>query len=195
MLAIYTLAQNGSQNLSAENSFAKLRFAWGASIDGESPRFRLSTNSQYILIECLFSKRAQFDATLKPGIFHEGLWQLDVLELFLVDQGGIGYQEINLSPAGAWWSCKFSSYRKRAQPAQKAPSAQVSRELRSGDILVALKLKRSELLVQCNFERQAYANVSAMHHGQAFSWAAIPSEKPDFHLVQHFERVRIVASA
>lgn len=44
------------------------------------------------------------------GEFVEGLWQMDVAELFCAGAGP-EYQEINIAPSGAWWSALFSSYR------------------------------------------------------------------------------------
>lgn len=41
--------------------------------------------------------------------FTRELWKGDVVELFLYT--GSSYVELNLSPSGAWWAARFSSYR------------------------------------------------------------------------------------
>lgn len=46
-----------------------------------------------------------------PGRFRAGLWQGDVVELFLCDVDGAGYREYHLSPAGEWWMGCFSAPR------------------------------------------------------------------------------------
>jgi len=51
-------------------------------------------------------------ASGSSGEFREGLWNGDVAELFLKGRDG-SYQELNLSPSGAWWSMTFIGYRER----------------------------------------------------------------------------------
>ncbi|MEM1294760.1 MAG: hypothetical protein AAGH89_05300 [Verrucomicrobiota bacterium] len=46
-----------------------------------------------------------------PGTFAENLWEKDVGELFISQAQGFPYQEWNVSPAGAWWSQRFSETR------------------------------------------------------------------------------------
>lgn len=46
-----------------------------------------------------------------PGRFRAGLWQGDVVELFLREVNGEGYREYHLSPAGEWWMGRFSAPR------------------------------------------------------------------------------------
>jgi hypothetical protein len=58
------------------------------------------------------SGAASFDQSNSRGSFVEGLWERDVAEFFMMDAGG-RYQEFNVSPSGAWWSCGFSAYRER----------------------------------------------------------------------------------
>lgn len=45
------------------------------------------------------------------GRFRPGLWQRDVVEMFLCDREGDGYREYHLSPGGEWWMGCFSSPR------------------------------------------------------------------------------------
>jgi hypothetical protein len=46
-----------------------------------------------------------------PGRYRRGLWQRDVVELFLCDREGDGYREYHLSPGGEWWMGCFSAPR------------------------------------------------------------------------------------
>ena len=56
------------------------------------------------------------DRALGCGQFVEGLWQADVIELFVREPSSAGYHEINLAPTGAWWHCRFEEYRLRTGP-------------------------------------------------------------------------------
>jgi hypothetical protein len=48
------------------------------------------------------------------GGFAEGLWEGDVVELFMLNPATGFYMEFNLSPCGAWWCCAFDAPRVRA---------------------------------------------------------------------------------
>jgi hypothetical protein len=50
-----------------------------------------------------------------PGRFRAGLWQRDLVELFVRDPVGEGYREYHLSPAGEWWMGCFTAPRKEAR--------------------------------------------------------------------------------
>ena len=93
---------------------------------GRPPRhrasYRLWLNKDILGFRFVAEKSAQCDMALRPGDFVEGLWEQDVAELFLMGPDG-RYQELNLSPRGAWWCALFSGYRQR-QNAFQAPSVQ-----------------------------------------------------------------------
>jgi hypothetical protein len=57
----------------------------------------------------------------QPGSpeFLSGLWQGNVVELFLGNPQTGRYLEMHLSPRFAWWSCLFSGVREREQPEGK----------------------------------------------------------------------------
>jgi hypothetical protein len=48
------------------------------------------------------------------GEFTEGLWNGDVIELFIGQPESEQYLEFNLAPSGAWWAAAFSRYRERS---------------------------------------------------------------------------------
>ncbi len=165
-----------------------LRFAWGKPIDPQSPRFFIAIDDDHLQFTARFSVQAVFDSSVAVGSFFEGLWNQDVIELFLIDDGGKAYQEINLSPSGAWWTARFSSYRQRSSPLPP-PSAMINRCVTPSHLWVSLRLRRSDLFVQIDFTEASRANVSAMHHGTALSWATISSAQPDFHRTDEFEQL------
>ena len=57
----------------------------------------------------------------REGSFVEGLWEGDVVELFLVNPDTGFYIEFNLGPRGAWWCCTFDSPRARAAAPEPLP--------------------------------------------------------------------------
>ena len=97
------------------------------------------------------------------GRFVEGLWQQDVAELFLKDDTSEAYQEFNLSPNGAWWSCRFSEYRKRDEGRKIVKSqVQVSLERGESSWITLMKIPLSSLLVDVCFSDTSKLNVCAI---------------------------------
>ena len=94
----------------------------------------------------------------KPGSFHEGLWEGDVAEVFLMHPGG-GYLEYNFAPNGAWWSCAFDSPRVRSSDPAPVPFPK--------------------------FEPWV-GNVTAIIGGRYLSLARLGGTQPDFHRPQDF---------
>lgn len=76
-------------------------------------RWALGKDSHALWFSCEVLAPPICDISHKAGEFIEGLWTTDVAEVFLQDAQSGEYQEFNVSPVGAWWSCSFSGYRKR----------------------------------------------------------------------------------
>lgn len=57
----------------------------------------------------------------QPGNFVEGLWEYDVIELFLATSAN-SYLEINLAPNGSWWAMQFVGHRR---PAIRQPKVEL----------------------------------------------------------------------
>lgn len=68
---------------------------------------------------------ARYEPNLHSGQFVEGLWNQDVLELFVGIQNSSAYLELNLAPSGAWWCCYFDNYRQRSTRQSNSPRAQI----------------------------------------------------------------------
>ncbi len=125
------------------------------------------------------------------GSFSEGLWHYDVVELFLGRTGAESYQELNLGPQGAWWSCLFEGYRKRYPGAIDAPSAVSVFADRSDTVWqAAIALPLSGLLVDFNEPSTIRANISAIltenSKRRYLSYAKIDAKEPDFHRLNDF---------
>lgn len=130
------------------------------------------------------------DAT--PGAFIEGLWESDVVELFLGEPGSTRYQEFNLSPRGAWWTMSFSGYRSRmttdAMPGVRCYADVVGEAWRA-----AMEIPLRELTIAWSPDN-GNVNVTAVHGSpQQFATAAnLGGGEPDFHRAERFVRVRRV---
>jgi hypothetical protein len=78
-------------------------------------RWALAIDDSRLFFQTWIGRGApRYNREYKQGEFIEGLWNEDVVEFFVMNNSG-GYQEFNVSPAGAWWTSSFSSYRKRSE--------------------------------------------------------------------------------
>ena len=121
------------------------------------------------------------------GEFVEGLWNFDVVELFLREDGTTRYQELNVAPNGAWWSAVFSDYRKR-QDAAPPQGVETHVEVSHGEQLVGFRFPRASLSVQSGFTIASRANLCAVvGTSDSRRYIAFHSRKdsvPDFHLAE-----------
>jgi hypothetical protein len=86
----------------------------GSRLDAGSFQWAIGVDDSRLIFQTWVGCGApRYNTAHQRGEFVEGLWNEDVVELFVMNSSG-GYQEFNLSPAGAWWTCAFSSYRTRA---------------------------------------------------------------------------------
>lgn len=74
------------------------------------PEFGLEIKEGVFEFAFRAAKKAHCNDSLGLGQHVAELWKMDVAEVFLSGPGG-AYQEINVSPRGAWWSALFSDYR------------------------------------------------------------------------------------
>jgi len=103
---------------------------YGAEAPG-NPKWALGIADDILTLRGVVSARPVCIAEDRENCFVEGLWEADVVELFLLNPKTGFYVEFNLGPRGAWWFCSFNAPRKRATAdpvqisgvkAQSAPS-------------------------------------------------------------------------
>lgn len=84
---------------------------YGTALDAK-PAFRIVIEPG-LSIELIATARKSPSSLIGSvaGQFHEGLWQHDCAELFLLNPGNGHYLEFNIGPNGAWWSCLFEAPR------------------------------------------------------------------------------------
>lgn len=130
-----------------------------------------------------------------PGDFIEGLWEREVVELFLGEPGSARYQEFNLSPRGAWWTMAFSGYRTRMMtnplPGVRCHAASGGRGWRA-----AIAIPLAELTIAWS-SGSGTGNVTAIHgNPQRFVTALdLGGGEPDFHRAERFQPMRMVGSS
>ena len=123
----------------------------------------------------------------RPGDFIEGLWERDVVELFLGEPGTPRYQEFNLSPRGAWWTVSLSEYRVRMET-RPMPGVRCFSEVDAGGWRAALALPLDELSIRWELLNGGTVNVTAIQgNPQRFVTAAdLGGGEPDFHRAERF---------
>lgn len=131
----------------------------------------------------------------RTGEFTPGLWERDVIELFLADDIEAGYQEFNLAPNGAWWTSAFEDYRSpRSTSGHYAVPLSISTHEADGRTRVLLAYPRSELRVSFSGTQNSHANLCAILGDESktfLSYHRCSDRDPDFHLAECFGSVDI----
>lgn len=119
-----------------------------------------------------------------PTGFVEGLWEADVVELF-VSLPGTAYVEFNLSPNGAWWSTHFSDYRKRDE-SKTSIHCTTDTVVGPKEWNAILSIPRDALPVNTRLDQSPALNVTAISNTDTKRHFSLhtPHEAatPDFHL-------------
>jgi hypothetical protein len=146
----------------------------------------------------LFAARGRKPCWVFPqhtgGEFVEGLWERDVVELFLTLPAGNGgeesYLEVNLSPSGDYWFSAFERYRSRAHASPQVLEHSAPKQVAEGEpaaedaewhngISFALPLPLTRV-------SPCEANICALSGSNPrtfYTWhEAPPGHAPDFHL-------------
>jgi hypothetical protein len=116
--------------------------------------------------------------------FVEGLWEQDVIELFLRDDTTENYQELQLSPSGAWWTSAFSAPRVKMEYDFTGTKAKVTSGVDHQDEWVVLTLSRDTLKINCSFSNDSYCNICACigdKERHYLSATSFPGAEPNFH--------------
>jgi len=126
----------------------------------------------------------------RPGGFLEGLWDGDVVELFLLNPATGWYLEFNLAPGGGWWACGHTAPRVRvaggAAPLDGARTRMVARE-RGWDC--TLRVPIASLPAELAFDpATTRANITfCLGQPQRYcTLADLGGGDPDFHRPQHW---------
>ena len=142
-----------------------------------------------------------FSAAMKPGAqdvfqpgqkeFVTGLWNGNVVELFLGNPKTGRYLEVHLAPSGRWWSCLFTGVRVReVEEGRPLPLSVIhhrrDKHGRRWEASVQVQAAVLCKLLGVGDFMELRANLAAIAHpvtGRTlyFSLAAMPGAKPNFH--------------
>ena len=122
-----------------------------------------------------------FSGMGNAGEFIEGLWEGDVVELFIREKKSDGYFEFNLSADGAWWGCYFSSPRIREESyIINQKEFNISKNKTSINLKIPLSIFKEESLT---------FNITAIIEKNFLSLEKLPGEKADFHQPAYFNLI------
>lgn len=134
---------------------------------------------------------APVDGTkLEKGDFVEGLWEHDVVELFLAGSSG-RYVEFNVSAQGAWWFMAFADYRKRTSSDCERPevSIQIDRSEQAWQVQLQFELTP----IVAHLGEVTRVQIAGIHHATEtpvyLSSRTHLGGEPDFHHPSSFSRV------
>lgn len=85
---------------------------YGQPVSG-APQWRLALEGSDLLLRGRAQSQPVRVPGDSPGRFMEGLWEGDLVEVFLLNPDTGYYLELNLAPGGAWWSCGHTGPRIR----------------------------------------------------------------------------------
>ena len=124
--------------------------------------------------------------------FAPGLWEYDVIELFIKDDSGLAYQEFNLSADGKWWTGLFHSYRKPNDDFAPPQGVKRDHQTTADGFYAAIQIPRARLGVKFSCSRDSRANIAAIIGGpprRFLSYHRAAPEQPDFHHLSCFQAV------
>jgi len=125
------------------------------------------------------------------GDFVEGLWERDVVELFLqTDDADDCYLEVNLAPSGAWWAVQLEGVRQRVH---------LLPELVRVDAVVMLEdaWEIEATISLPSLDSRLVGNVTAISgvaHRRYASWADLGGKRPDFHRPEAFHPLPVTSA-
>ena len=130
----------------------------------------------------LFHFQCAQKATYDPQA-RDNLWKMDVAELFIKDEKGEGYIEVNLAPGGAFWWARFKGPRQLVEENGPWPGVTTKARLYEDSWSVELSLP-----IELREGRRVNVNAIINHEGseQYLSWTKLSPAQPDFHRPQEF---------
>lgn len=170
------------------------------------PTYSVVIDPDNLFFSVKIPETRNFDKSLNTGQFKPDLWKHDVVEIFFASDKNCAtqsstvgqdcpYQEFNVSPAGAYWTVKFSAYRSRI-PGTEEPVTGLQVESRStitGKIL-SIMIPKNNIINQCSLGNNSRINCCAILGNEPrtyFSTAALDNVKPDFHHIESWGEARI----
>lgn len=168
-----TIKNQGSITKDWSGHILSAHFHWGIELDSEFLTYRIH-----------WTGPVSIDPNEKSGSFIEGLWNRDVVELFIQFKDSPRYLEVNLAPSGAWWAQEHVSYRVRDL------DTAVPKDVKTHSVVTPLEWKASlQLPVSELSEIPEKFHVTGIFDGRFLSSNPYQATEPDFHLSRCFENL------
>lgn len=153
--------------------------------------FKLSISNETLHFEAQVHQPPPNDFPAQPGEFFEGLWKSDVSELFISDDNGTRYLEINLAPNGAWWIMAFSAPRQRLKNFQidqqrVETTSKLSANQWKSTLSIPHGLLQNILRTDNIRFNVTYILGNPKHY---LSYCNLHSVQPDFHIPKNYQRL------
>ncbi len=164
-------------------------FSWDAQSLPHPSRFGLFFDGEALIAAYTCPIPAWSTRRDAHGSFVRGLWDFDVAELFIYSTRADAYQEFNIAPSGAWWSCLFSGYREESKAAFSPPVVTVEAVETTSGWNAAIKVPLSSLAFSVDALSDLRLNICLIQ-GKAprnyLSAAFIETPAPDFHYFRSY---------
>ena len=198
MLPIYSFSRAlDYSTLESLPSFSFKKDWYGRPLQN-APSFVLASDPTNLWFYASWAAEPAYDAALECGQFMADLWKRDTAEFFLCEDGSARYQEFNLSPAGAWWTCVLKDYRKPEEPGKHSlPRVNCLSHVKGGKWMSAIAVERETIAVRASLTEVSRANVSFIAdspHYRFITWAGLSAAQPDFHKADQFENLGPIQS-
>lgn len=172
-------------------------FSWESTSVPHPARYALFTTGDTLTVIFSSPIPAWSDRHDHAKEFVSGLWEYDVGEIFLYAPESGRYQEFNIAPSGAWWSCAFSSYRKCVDVPIAIPTIKSWSESTPAGWRAALEIPLSQLQIGCHELKSLRCNICSIEGKNPrhyLSAATIETPDPDFHHQSSFLPVSTIPS-
>ena len=155
---------------------------WFGVASVHEPKMSLEIKGDKLFFEFRAEKKPTYDRAHRQGDFFYGLWEQDVAEFFVAGAGA-RYQEINISPSGAWWSGLFSDYRVLESNQQFDCSIESKISSHSWEISFEAELRHFQPWRELPSSERRISVASILYDPdpQYFAWNHGGGGEPDFH--------------
>jgi hypothetical protein len=176
----------------------ELHYDWHGAPLTKPFRWHLTKTGDYLYCLIELPSAASDNRIHSAGAFVEGLWEGDLVELFIGEANTPKYQEWNLSADGAWWAMNFNDYRERDTDSTIPQGIElfIQTEGNNSSWIGCLKIPLSSLRVPLSEESKVhitgiiYSKDNDTNNQPIYLTSSAPQKgAPDFHLSRCFKRL------
>ena len=148
------------------------------------PQMSLTVGEEFLDFRFQVNKTPHFNSERKFGDFVPRLSDWDVAEFFLAGTGQ-DYQEVNVSPTGAWWSAYFEGY--RVEPRELRYPSEIVVEKDDSSWSMSFRTELKHFIPWMNSPREDWriSVTSILYDPEPtfYCWNHFTGGEPDYHRV------------